>query len=351
MKRLFDFKIDLKIRLFYVLAWTACIANTIGYVTNALLYGMSMATLFPFCCALIIYTASAYGVTTGNTKIPVYIILSICNLIEFPVLYCLYGPYRLSYMILGIVATVLFLEGKWRIVETSLLVLLDSILIIWKTTNPEFFSAFAAEESTLSVIITFLIACYSMIAMLIILLNQHAEQQKCMNQMTDELQLMANLDPLTQLYNRRYLTQYLQQKITNGEVAFAVALLDLDDFKHINDTYGHMFGDEVLQTFSNILLRHMKGHGIATRFGGEEFMLVFNTTDKPTMEKVLEQCITDFRQYGMSAKQMPMTFSGGVSVFHHEDMLVKLFNVADENLYQAKNTGKKHVVFDENREW
>lgn len=349
MDILFDIKIDLKIRLFYVLAWTACIANTLGYLTNALLYGFTPATIFPFGCALIIYAASAYGMVTQKTTIPVILILVICDLLEFPVLYCLYGAYRLSYMILGIVATALFLDHVWRIAATSLLILFDSALIIWKMNNPAFFSAFASEDSAISVVVTFLIACISMVAMLSILLQQHIEQQKRMKTMAQELQLMASLDPLTQLYNRRYLTQYLEKKIRSGETAFAVALLDIDDFKYINDTYGHMFGDEVLQSFSKILMKHVKGHGIVTRFGGEEFMLVFHVPDRAEMQNILDRCSYDFKQYGMSTKKTPMTFSGGVSVFHNEDMLVKLFNLADERLYQAKNSGKKHVVYDSER--
>lgn len=346
MKKLFDSDIDLKLRLFYVLAWTACVANTIGYVTNAILYGMSISTIFPFFCALIIYAASAYGILTEKTKVPIILILMICDLLEFPVLYCSYGAYRLSYMMLGIVATVLFLENIWRVIGTCLLIVFDGVLIIWKMSNPESFYFFAAEENLVSAIITFLIACYSIVAMLTILLKQYAEQQNCMKKMTDELQLMAHLDPLTQLYNRRYLTQYLERKMSEHKSVFSVILLDIDNFKQINDTYGHLFGDEVLQSFSQILMQHMKGHGIVSRFGGEEFMLVFDSTDKAVMQEVLDKCASDFRQYGISTQNILMTFSGGEAIYRNEDMLVKLFNVADEHLYQAKNTGKQHVIYE-----
>lgn len=346
MNKLYDFKIDLRLRLFYVLAGTACIANTLGYVTNMFLYGMTMAMLFPFVCALLIYGASAYGVCTKRTRIPAVVILVICDLLEFPVLYCVYGPYRLSYMILGIVATALFLEKSWRIAGTGLLILFDAALVIWRMHNPKFLEAVAAEDDLLSVTITFLIACFSILAMLSILLRQHEEQRRCMNELTEELQVMANLDPLTQLYNRRYLTQYLERKIANKEGDFVVVLLDIDNFKQINDTYGHMFGDEVLQNFSIILLRHMKGQGIITRFGGEEFMAVFHSVDREAIRRVIDRCAYDFKQYGLSTKNIPMTFSGGTAIFHNEDMLVKLFNEADDRLYQAKNTGKKHVVYE-----
>lgn len=346
MNIFYDENIDLKIRLFYVLALTACIANTLGYLTNMLLYGMTAATLFPLFCAVIIYAASAYGIKTKKTKIPVVLILVICDLIEFPVLYCSYGFYRLSYMVLGIVATTLFLEDKWRIKGTSALILFDLVFIVWRQRDPAFFAAFAGKENMSSVVITFLIAGSSILMLLSTLLKQYTRQQKCLEEMTKDLRWMANLDPLTHLYNRRYLTQYLEEKKADGENAFSVVLLDIDDFKQINDTYGHMFGDEVLQIFSEILLKHMKGQGLVTRFGGEEFMLVFHTTDQNKIQQVLNGCADDFKEYGMSSKGKPLTFSGGASVFHGEDMLVKLFNYADERLYQAKNTGKRHVVYD-----
>ena len=117
-------------------------------------------------CAVIIYAASAYGIKTKKTKIPVVLILVICDLIEFPVLYCSYGFYRLSYMVLGIVATTLFLEDKWRIKGTSALILFDLVFIVWRQRDPAFFAAFAGKENMSSVVITFLIAGSSILMLL-----------------------------------------------------------------------------------------------------------------------------------------------------------------------------------------
>ena len=172
-------------------------------------------------CAVIIYAASAYGIKTKKTKIPVVLILVICDLIEFPVLYCSYGFYRLSYMVLGIVATTLFLEDKWRMKGTSALILFDLVFIVWRQRDPAFFAAFAGKENMSSVVITFLIAGSSILMLLSTLLKQYTRQQKCLEEMTKDLRWMANLDPLTHLYNRRYLPQYLEEKKADGENAFA----------------------------------------------------------------------------------------------------------------------------------
>ena len=87
---------ELKIRLFYVLSITAIVANTIGFISNAIIYGFTSITIFTLVCSVII--------------------LVLGNIIEFPVLYLVYGAYYILYMILGIVSTVLFLEEKWQII-------------------------------------------------------------------------------------------------------------------------------------------------------------------------------------------------------------------------------------------
>lgn len=347
MKKLLDSTVDLQLRLFYVLVCTACVANTIGYVSNALLYGFTLPTLFPFGCALIIYCASIYGVYTQKTKIPIRIILLICDILEFPVLFFIYGPYRLNYMILGIVGSALFLEDRNRFKIVSALIVFDSLCILLKVIFPQFFLPFAAEENGMSILITFIIATVSILVMLCILLRQYNNQQNHLEKMTTNLELMANLDPLTQLYNRRYLTQYLETKIKNKDTDFTIVLLDIDDFKLVNDQFGHTFGDEVLSTFSHILLEQVQNTGIVTRYGGEEFMLVLNSVDKEWIQILLGKCSSDFKAYGRTAKNIRLTFSGGVAKYNNEERLVELFNVADCCLYQAKGDGKAKVIFDE----
>ena len=107
---------ELKIRLFYVLSITAIVANTIGFISNAIIYGFTSITIFTLVCAIIMYIAGIMGMYTKNSKLPSVIILVLGNIIEFPVLYLVYGAYYILYMILGIVSTVLFLEEKWQII-------------------------------------------------------------------------------------------------------------------------------------------------------------------------------------------------------------------------------------------
>ena len=347
MSKTFHRDDELAMRLFYVLAWTAMIANTIGYLSNAILYGWTPSTVFSFVCALVMYVAGAAGFIWHTHKIPGFIILMICNFVEFPVMYCVYGPARIGYMFLGVVGVVLFLGREWRWVGAGVVIALDAVLVLCRNLNLDAFLPYSQQEKPIAAFMDFVIASASITVMLVVLLHKYEMQQLQLQEMSDELQEMVHLDPLTKLYNRRFLTEHLDEKITRGDNEFAVALLDIDDFKKINDTYGHVYGDETLTSFAKIMMKHMEGQGIAARFGGEEFMLVFDHTDLVKIRACMDKMKVEFAAFGRETKNIEMSFSGGVEVFQQEDRIMKLFNAADEKLYHAKHLGKNKVVFDE----
>lgn len=112
------------------------------------------------------------------------------------------------------------------------------------------------------------------------------------------LHVLVEKDPLTELYNRRLTTKRLQ-KIINDKVDcgmnYCVAIGDIDFFKKVNDTYGHEMGDVVLKEVSKILRKSMVGYGIASRWGGEEFLLIFSDKDMETSYGVLEDILNQVR--------------------------------------------------------
>ena len=95
MMNLFHRDDELEMRLFYVLAWTAMIANTIGYVSNAILYGWTPSTLFSFGCAVIMYNAGIAGFVLYKPGFPALLILVVCCFVGFSVMYCVYGSDRI----------------------------------------------------------------------------------------------------------------------------------------------------------------------------------------------------------------------------------------------------------------
>ena len=153
-------------------------------------------------------------------------------------------------------------------------------------------------------------------------------------------------DPLTGLYNRRSCNETLEKCIykyeRNGK-KYAVAMGDIDNFKRLNDVYGHQAGDMVLTKISEIFQEAMKGKGIAARWGGEEFLLVYKKDDPlADVEQILEAIRNLEIRYKQDVIRVTMTF--GVSVCRQEDTIESITKRADERLYQGKANGKNQIV-------
>ena len=211
---------------------------------------------------------------------------------------------------------------------------------------PHLFAGIEINPNLIAILVTYFIAMISIVMMSIILMKHYRLQQDKLSELANKLQEMVHLDPLTHIYNRRYLVEYLNKKMKIESQEFAVVLLDIDDFKSINDKYGHIYGDQTLQAFSDSMKKNMDNKGIVTRFGGEEFMLVFDDINHEVIEDTFNKVAEEFALYGKQSKGIELSFSGGVEVFYQEDEIVKLFNRADHKLYYAKHTGKKKIVFD-----
>ncbi len=176
---------------------------------------------------------------------------------------------------------------------------------------------------------------------------QHAYSNLC--DKNNELDNLANTDPLTGLYNRRTMTTHVQnmyedyRKYSNP---FSLIVCDIDDFKIINDTYGHDFGDVVLIEISNILSTLTRGLDFVCRWGGEEFIIFLRNTDKDVAITIAERIrkqieATEFK-YNDKIIHITMTF--GVSCVTETDDYEKLFHLTDSRMYEGKKSGKNKVV-------
>ncbi|HRJ68750.1 MAG TPA: PleD family two-component system response regulator [Beijerinckiaceae bacterium] len=163
---------------------------------------------------------------------------------------------------------------------------------------------------------------------------------------------MAIIDPLTKLHNRRYLTSHLAAMLNDGMArgtAVTLAVIDVDFFKKVNDTYGHDAGDEVLVETAARLRRSLRGIDILARFGGEEFVVAMPDTDRFAGVRVAERLRASIEGQPFTihkgARQISITASIGVATASEPtttaDTLVKR---ADEALYEAKRSGRNRVI-------
>lgn len=162
---------------------------------------------------------------------------------------------------------------------------------------------------------------------------------------------LAKTDALTGLYNHITFHEYLDDLIEQSEwsgLPLQLALLDIDDFKRINDTYGHRAGDMVLQRLAQTIREMVGDHDFAARYGGEEFAVIF--TEKGLDEAVL--ILENIRKHISTIRHAELTdqsatVSIGVSEYRRGDGKEKLFTGADEALYEAKRSGKNKLVVKE----
>ena len=162
-----------------------------------------------------------------------------------------------------------------------------------------------------------------------------------------ETQRMAWHDSLTGLYNRNYLDIFLSIVQDNNRIKLGCMLFDLDYFKEVNDTYGHLTGDQVLKTVAAILKKHSTSGKIAARYGGEEFIILcldINLQDLFHLAETIKQEVAETPFFTTKGQQFNLTISCGIaSIPEHSSTIPELFARADEALYQAKNSGRNQV--------
>lgn len=158
-------------------------------------------------------------------------------------------------------------------------------------------------------------------------------------------------DPLTHLYNRRYLESQLGIEfsyVRRHKTPLSLIMMDIDFFKKVNDTHGHLVGDEVLAGFAGRLLHNIRGEDLAARYGGEEFIIVCRSVDSKTADLIANRIRNDTSAQRFS-KQVPdlsVTISAGIATVPHPEIedSTSMIAAADKALYAAKRGGRDKVI-------
>ncbi|WP_458700398.1 diguanylate cyclase domain-containing protein [Sulfurospirillum sp. 1307] len=191
---------------------------------------------------------------------------------------------------------------------------------------------------------TFLWKIFALIVLLLIIIIVHQYKLRSKNKVLNKI---SRTDTLTQVANRLKLNEELQlvyYDVKKSKISSGIILLDVDDFKIVNDVYGHLFGDEVLKKISQVLVQNVRRSDIVGRWGGEEFLIVcryIKLDDLKKIAEVLRQKIEDDE----FLKEKNITASFGLSIFDGIKDIDEVINEADENLYKAKSHGKNRVYF------
>ena len=158
----------------------------------------------------------------------------------------------------------------------------------------------------------------------------------------------AATDTLTGLYNRSVLEYRFQTELKRGQrhgIPVSAVMIDIDNFKLINDTFGHLFGDQVLKALSEILLKRARTEDMVIRYGGEEFLLLLFGADIQGSFAFAERVRMDFQSklFHVNGQTVYFTLSAGLSQYAPNDSQYEFLDKSDKALYIAKKTGKNKV--------
>jgi diguanylate cyclase (GGDEF)-like protein len=160
---------------------------------------------------------------------------------------------------------------------------------------------------------------------------------------------LADTDGLTGLLNHIKSKDKVESELaraSRGNTSLSIAMLDLDNFKHVNDNYGHPVGDKVLKNLTNFFKQNLRPYDVIGRYGGEEFLVLLPSTDLLTAKTIMDKLRIGFSKIHHLCDEGDFTcnFSCGIASFPDFDSAITLIEAADKALYAAKNAGRNQVV-------
>lgn len=342
----------------YTHLYTSFAATHLALVIFFLLLGVLPLFVYNiFSVILFIYL----GYTAQKTKhyFPL-LITSVCEVIfhSFLCCYILGWNYGFALYLLALIPVVFYLVTTTKdfkhpnatTMGASLVIVICFVFIKLFTDRPD--PLYILEVSPVFIKIVYCINCCMAFSLQLTFSLQYTlEIQRFKENLEHEKDVLDNIakkDPLTNLLNRRAMEPHLDMAISLAETKenlFCLILCDIDDFKKVNDVYGHAVGDLVLKEVANTFLTNLRTDDVVCRWGGEEFLILIPNRLDITIqlaERLREQVAQLSFPIDKGFFSITMTF--GVSEYISGYRIEKLIKIADDNLYRGKNNGKNQVV-------
>ena len=214
------------------------------------------------------------------------------------------------------------------------------VMVAVQTLQPDF-----AYQYPLSSQVRLLVASAFLVLLLLIAEWIHLQSYVAIKMTVEKHQRNSLTDPLTTLVNRAGLERSLSLWTDPYQPA-AVALIDIDHFKQINDQYGHAIGDKALATVAKVLRNNLKQNDIVCRWGGEEFVVIFEQLNLQQAAEVVDQLreLLADRTFNLEGEELKLHFSAGVATFAGSKGFTGALQQADARVYQAKRAGRDRVI-------
>ncbi len=347
---LFSQKVALEKRITYAMVFCGMFGELFGFIESYLIGLPRIAVLLPLISFLILVILSIWGFKTKQTRIFAFISISITTMILFPLMFFANGGLHggmTYYLMISFVVTALALRGKTRIGVFIFLIVEYSGLFALYRFFPQGFLQMSHEDAFVDQLSSMILSSLILFVFSYTVSSQNFHDRHMIKQLSLLYEKQANTDELTGLYNRRYFNNFLKLAIlTLGDTEkLHIAMFDIDDFKFVNDKYGHPFGDIVLKEFAHILEDKEKAGVTSCRYGGEEFLLLIPKKNKQDALTLVEEVLQTTRETIKLKDGRFVTVSAGFITCTEAMTYESLLQEVDKKLYLAKSSGKNRVIF------
>lgn len=313
------------------------------------------------CAGFMIFFIVTYEIAIRTKKLAVCskIAILVANIVFFPSIFYASGGVKggcLPYFVVGVIFSFIIFSGVSCCAIIVFELFYDSF-IVYSTYRWPFLvvQGMRSKEYTyLMLLLNLLLASVCTAIIIRILVNHNRKELDKIDYTLCELEDLLTKDPLTKVYNRRYMLEFLERNIDksyNFGAQLSIVIFDIDYFKSLNDTYGHLVGDEILKNLCTVVCGKIRNTDIFSRYGGEEFIAVFPNVTKEIAYDRAEEIRKVIEDSTLTNKvNKNITISGGVAQYCKGMTVEELIEVADKNLYTAKELGRNIICMSKDDE-
>lgn len=350
--RYVDIKYPFQDRLYFLFGTAGLLsagAAFVAAVCSGLPWIAAVASMVSFLVMLVLMLVSFFMKDISVNRVLCGMFL---NFFMFPALFWVTGGVNcgmIFYFILGLSVAALILDGKVRMFVLVFTLALDMICLDLGFRYPQLAYPLSYEERRMDTIFSFGIVAVFIVAVIFIMSREYEKEHKIVAEHVALLNHQAITDSLTTLYNQRYLSDILETVVSSSNTegkSSAVILMDIDDFKKINDTYGHLRGNQVLCRLAAILKEKAGDKYTVFRYGGEEFLIVMPDSVRDDAFGLAEdiRVSTGSDEILAQLTESHFSISGGVAQYKKGMAIDDWIRIADTNMYTAKRNGKNQII-------
>lgn len=349
-----DVKSETEAKDFAILLRSLSLLYVLNYIFSAVYLGFMSYYGLSLVCVLFLGTSiGAFICTYENrtkTAAVLFYIESVITAVAFPLVVGWESgfQYVLSIMLMVVFYT-LEIEMKHKLRVGKIVIgLMVAVALL-----THLFPVYRQADHTLGMFFSVWSSCFYALAYITLaytFCTKFNLAEEKLRKTNNDLKRLASLDALTQLPNRRNITDYVNLLVFENNrqnKPFAVAIADVDFFKKVNDNFGHDTGDFVLKTLADIFSKTMQGRGQVARWGGEEFLFVFDNFTGSQAVTVLDNMREMIESYEFKFREttLQITITIGVEDYSPISGAEVSISKADEKLYQGKQNGRNQVVY------